>query len=75
MWACKSNTFTRDKSININEFTALCTALFKNETGKPYKLDSQQIREGLKKYKKKLNESLTLLSESQKRWFILMRLS
>lgn len=33
----------RDKSININEFTALCTALFKNEKGKPYKLDSQQI--------------------------------
>ena len=32
-----------DKSININEFTALCTALFKNEKGKPYKLDSQQI--------------------------------
>ena len=23
----------RDKSININEFTALCTALFRNEKG------------------------------------------
>ena len=33
----------RDKSININEFSALCTALFKNDKGKPYPLDSQQI--------------------------------
>ena len=32
-----------DKSININEFTAICTALFRNENGKPYKMDSQQI--------------------------------
>ena len=34
------NTFkSRDGSININEFTTLCTALFRNEAGKPYKLD------------------------------------
>ena len=40
----KVNVFdSRDKSININEFSALCTALFKNEKGKPYPLDSQQI--------------------------------
>ena len=30
---------SRDGSININEFTTLCTALFRNEAGKPYKLD------------------------------------
>merc|ERR1712227_492577 len=35
--------FDGDKSININEFSALCTALFKNDKGKPYPLDSQQI--------------------------------
>ena len=43
---CKKSNLQNDnsdKSININEFTALCTALFKNEKGKPYKLDSQQI--------------------------------
>ena len=33
----------RDKSININEFTAICTALFRNEYGKPYKMDSQLV--------------------------------
>ncbi|XP_023343129.1 uncharacterized protein LOC111712678 [Eurytemora carolleeae] len=32
-----------DGSININEFSALCKALFRNEKGKPYKLDSQQV--------------------------------
>lgn len=32
-----------DGSININEFSALCKALFRNEKGKPYKMDSQQI--------------------------------
>merc|ERR1711936_1286723 len=44
MEACfKTYDFDGDKSININEFTALCTALFKNEKGKPYPLDSQQV--------------------------------
>ena len=27
----------RDNSININEFTAICKALFRNDKGKPYK--------------------------------------
>ena len=27
----------RDKSININEFTVLCKALFRNQMGTPYK--------------------------------------
>jgi len=32
-----------DNSININEFTAICKALFRNDKGKPYKMDTQQI--------------------------------
>jgi len=32
-----------DNSININEFSAICKALFRTEKGKPYKMDSQQI--------------------------------
>lgn len=27
----------RDSAININEFTSICKALFRNEKGKPYK--------------------------------------
>ena len=29
--------YPRDNAININEFTAICKALFRNEKGKPYK--------------------------------------
>lgn len=32
-----------DHAININEFTAICKALFRNDKGKPYKMDTQQI--------------------------------
>lgn len=32
-----------DNAININEFTAICKALFRNEKGKPYKMDNQMI--------------------------------
>merc|ERR1712212_127041 len=32
-----------DNSININEFTAICKALFRNDKGKPYKMDTQQV--------------------------------
>ena len=37
---------SRDGSININEFTTLCTALFRNEAGKPYKLDQGENNSG-----------------------------
>ena len=33
----KTLQISRDNAININEFTAICKALFRNEKGKPYK--------------------------------------
>ena len=35
----------RDNAMNINEFTALIKALFRNEKGKPYQVDSHLITE------------------------------
>lgn len=32
--------FTRDNSLNINEFSALLKALFRNEKGRPYPMDA-----------------------------------
>ena len=35
----------RDNAMNINEFTALIKALFRNEKGKPYPIDTHMITE------------------------------
>jgi len=35
----------RDNSLNINEFTALLRALFRNEKGKPYPVDAYMCNE------------------------------
>ena len=35
----------RDQSLNINEFTALLKALFRNEKGKPYPVDGYMANE------------------------------
>ncbi len=35
----------RDNSLNINEFTALLKALFRNEKGKPYPIDNYMANE------------------------------
>ena len=37
--------FFRDNAMNINEFTALIKALFRNEKGKPYPVDNHLINE------------------------------
>ena len=37
--------FRRDNAMNINEFTALIKALFRNEKGKPYPIDTHMITE------------------------------
>jgi hypothetical protein len=39
-----AHTF-RDNSLNINEFTALLKALFRNEKGKPYPIDNYMCNE------------------------------
>ena len=41
----KSFNFFRDNAMNINEFTALIKALFRNEKGKPYPVDNHLINE------------------------------
>ncbi len=35
----------RDNNLNINEFTALLKALFRNEKGKPYPIDAYMCNE------------------------------
>ena len=46
MEACfKAFDKDEDGSLNINEFTALLKALFRNEKGKPYPLDAHMINE------------------------------
>ena len=35
----------RDNAMNINEFTALVKALFRNEKGKPYPMDNYMVTE------------------------------
>ena len=40
-----SFNFFRDNAMNINEFTALIKALFRNEKGKPYPVDNHLINE------------------------------
>ena len=37
--------FFRDNAMNINEFTGLIKALFRNEKGKPYPIDNYMITE------------------------------
>ena len=37
--------FFRDNAMNINEFTALIKALFRNEKGRPYQVDNYMITE------------------------------
>ena len=37
--------FYRDNAMNINEFTALIKALFRNEKGRPYQVDNYMITE------------------------------
>jgi len=34
-----------DSAININEFTSICKALFRNEKGKPYKMDTSLVND------------------------------
>ncbi len=38
-------TYYRDNTLNINEFTALLKALFRNEKGKPYPIDTYMANE------------------------------
>ncbi len=37
--------FRRDNNLNINEFSALLKALFRNEKGKPYPMDAYMCNE------------------------------
>ena len=56
--------------MNINEFTALIKALFRNEKGKPYPIDNYMVTEIFNIFNKSgvsiLSRRVTIIQHSQK---------